>query len=567
MDLFNMNALACELCETLYGAKTDKIVQPESDEIRFYLRRGNRNFILVISANAKVPRIHLTKQKKQNPINAPAFCMLLRKHLSIGAIENISILNNDRAIKIDFLCKSEMKDFKRFSIIVELMSRYSNIVFVDENYTILEAMKKTSLDVPNNHPILKGIKYSPLVRPKTSVFDDEFKTVIYDVAKQDGVFFDNFLSCFGGFKTSTLKYLFEIADVKTDVTNPSDDDIKRIIGSVEAMKNVYGSDMFKPCVSADGEPLCTPYGSKSYEFFETLSDAFDKSLNYADLSVRIQSKTKQIKQATKRLIEKLKKNIEICKVKLSECENMESERILGELITTNIYQIKRGMKEVTLYDYYANENKTIPLDKTLSPSQNANKHFEKYNKLKRAKEFTLKRIDEETALLDYAVSIDDSILNLKNEDSISEIENELAQIGALRIQKHSVKNEKPQPPIEYNVNGFTVYKGKNNVQNDFLTFKIANANDLWFHQKDAPSSHTVLLCRGSEPDDETLKIVAEIAISDKTASAEVDYTKRQNVKRKQPYHYGQVIYTDYKTIFATPNAHSELLIADSKKQG
>ena len=123
MDLFNMNALACELCETLYGAKTDKIVQPESDEIRFYLRRGNRNFILVISANAKVPRIHLTKQKKQNPINAPAFCMLLRKHLSIGAIENIAILNNDRAIKIDFLCKSEMKDIKRFSIIVELISR------------------------------------------------------------------------------------------------------------------------------------------------------------------------------------------------------------------------------------------------------------------------------------------------------------------------------------------------------------------------------------------------------------------------------------------------------------
>ena len=554
-----MKALSKELNDSLEGAKTDKIVQPESDEIRFYLRRGNRNYILVISANAKVPRIHLTTQKKPNPINAPAFCMLLRKHLSVGAVERIGILNNDRAIKIDFLCKSEMKDYKRFSIIVELMSRYSNIIFTDEKGIILEAMKKTSLDAPNNHPVLKGIEYTPLVQPKTSVFDESFKTKIFDVAKKSGVFAENMLADFSGFSKATLKQLFKLADVDINSASLDIAAIKKLIETVDLMKNFNSSSLFSPCIQ-NGEPLCMPYADDEFEKCETLSEAFDKSVNFSDLKVRMESKSKRIKLATNRLIEKLKKNIALAKDKLSDCETMDDERILGELITGNIYKIKRGMKEIEVYDYYTNENRTITLDETLSPSQNANKHFDKYNKLKRTKEFTQKRLNEEESLLEYALSISESIDSLKNEDSISEIERELSQIGAIKIQKQSTKNEKPQAPIEYNVNGFTVYKGKNNIQNDNLTFKVANGNDLWFHQKNAPSAHTLLITNGKTPDDLTLQIVAEIAISDKTATAEVDYTKRQNVKRKQPYHYGQVIYTDYKTILATPNAHAELMI-------
>lgn len=554
-----MNALAKELNDALSGAKTEKIVQPENDEIRFYLRNGNRNHILVVSANAKVPRIHLTAQKKQNPLNAPTFCMLLRKYLSVGAVEKVSILNNDRAIKIDFLCKSEMKDYKRYSLIVELMSRYSNIIFTDENGVIMEAMKKTSLDAPNNHPILKGIKYTPLIQPKTSVFDEIFKSEIFDTAKKQGEFFQNMLSDFSGFSKRTLNQLFKIANVDVKTESVKDTDIKNIINAVDLMKNINSSPMFSPCIQ-NGEPLCMPYSDAPIEKVGTLSEAFDKSVNISDLNVRIESKTKRIKLATARLIEKLKKNIEYANEKLSECEKMNDEKVLGELITNNIYLIKQGMKEISVFDYYKNETRKIELDDSLSPSQNATVHFEKYNKLKRTKEFTTNRLAEEKSLLEYALSIAESIENVKNEDSISEIEKELMQIGALRVQKQTVKNEKAQPPLEYNVNGFTVYKGKNNIQNDALTFKVANGNDLWFHQKNAPSAHTLLITNGKTPDELTIKTVAEIAVSDKTATVEVDFTKRQNVKRKQPYHYGQVIYTDYKTILATPDAHAELSV-------
>ena len=559
MDLFTLNALATELNENLYGAKIDKIVQPETDEIRLYLRRKNRNFVLVISANAKVPRIHLTSTKKANPANAPAFCMLLRKHLAVGAVEKVSVVNCDRIIKIDFICKSELKDFLRYAIIVELMGRYSNVVFLDGDGKILDAVKKTSLD-DERHAVFKGVTYVPPQLPKNSVFSDSFKGHLLNVDfKSFPSVTDALISNFSGFTKASWALCLSLAKIDPATHELSADGLNRLSDAVERMKNVNAQPIFKPSVQS-GEAVCVPDPSLPFEECSTLSEAMEKSLDKLDGEARVQSKTKYLKGATKRLLERIKKNLETYRQKLADCEFMENEKIAGELIYSNIYKIKKGDGKIKVFNYYTSEEEEILLDPTLSPSQNAKKHFDRYAKLKRTKEFLTNRIKEEESLYEYALSIEHSVSNLKASDSTEEIENELFALGALHVRTKRSKTDKPLPPVRYEVNGFTVLKGKNNNQNDAITFKIAKSDDIWLHVKNAPSAHTVILTGGSQPDEMTIKTACEIAASDFTATATVDYTLRKNVKRKQPYRPGQVYYTDFSSLTVEPNAHEELKV-------
>ena len=559
MDLFTLNALATELNENLYGAKIDKIVQPETDEIRLYLRRKNRNFVLVISANAKVPRIHLTSTKKANPANAPAFCMLLRKHLAVGAVEKVSVVNCDRIIKIDFICKSELKDFLRYAIIVELMGRYSNVVFLDGDGKILDAVKKTSLD-DERHAVFKGVKYVPPQLPKNSVFSENFKECLSKVDfKSFPSVTDALISNFSGFTKASWALCLKIAKIDSFLKAVTKKEIDALTKAVGVMKNINSQDIFKPAVQ-NGEAVCVPDPSLPFEECSTLSEAMEKSLDKLDGEARVQSKTKYLKGATKRLLERIKKNLETYRQKLADCEFMENEKIAGELIYTNIYKIKKGDGKIKVFNYYTSEEEEILLDPTLSPSQNAKKHFDRYAKLKRTKEFLTNRIKEEESLYEYALSIEHSISNLKASDSTEEIENELFALGALHVRTKRSKTDKPLPPVRYEVNGFTVLKGKNNNQNDTVTFKIAKSDDIWLHVKNAPSAHTVILTDGSQPDEMTIKTACEIAASDFTATATVDYTLRKNVKRKQPYRPGQVYYTDFSSLTVEPNAHEELKV-------
>ncbi len=559
MDLFTLNALATELNETLYGAKIDKIVQPEIDEIRFYLRRKNRNFVLVLSANAKVPRIHITQTKKTNPSNAPAFCMLLRKHLAVGAVEKVSIVNCDRIIKIDFICKSELKDFLNYSIIVELMGRYSNIVFLDGGGKILDAVKKTSLD-DERHAVFKGVTYVPPQLPKNSVFSDSFNSHLLNVDfKSYPSITDALISNFSGFTKASWALCLKIAKIDSFLKAVTKKEIDALTKAVGVMKNINSQDIFKPAVQ-NGEAVCVPDENLPYTPCDSLSEAMEMSLNKLDDEARVQSKTKYLKGAVKRLLERIKKNIATYRQKLADCEFMEQEKITGELIYSNIYKIKKGDETLKAFNYYTSEDEEIALDPTLSPSQNAKKHFDRYAKLKRTKEFLTNRIKEEESLYEYALTIEHAVSNLTASDPTEEIENELFALGALHVKTKRNKIDKPLPPVRYEINGFTLLKGKNNNQNDTVTFKIAKSDDIWLHVKNAPSAHTVILLDGKKIDDGTLKTACEIAASDFTAATTVDFTLRKNVKRKQPYRPGQVYYTDFSSLTVEPNAHEELKV-------
>ncbi len=558
-DLLALSALATELNQVLTGARIDKIVQPENDEIRFFVRNNGKNLCLVASCNSGAPRLHITNDKKPNPITAPSFCMLLRKHLQISGIESVSIFNDDRIIDIKFVARTEMKDETSFHLFAELMNRYSNLVFTDENLKILDSMKHLALDELNDHIVLRGVTYKAVEQPKISYLNAS-KELFADYFGGDLHKF--ILDRFSGLAGVSVAELINRAGLSDNTEKFDDNKLEKLLSVFEEYKNIDKQPYYSPHIINDKEVYPFDYQVLSGEkhCFSSMSDAYEKLYGEADGKIRQKARLKTLNTATKRLIDKVNKNIAQDNDRLKECEEMEKFRIFGELIVNNIYLIKKGDEVLECFDYYAEKNVKIALDKQLSPSGNSKKYYTKYNKLKRQKEFTEKKLVDDTMLLNYALSIKEELDTLPLGASTTGIEEELNSVGAYKKQssKTKVRKEKPEPPYEYFYNGFTILKGKNNLQNDELTFRIASSSDVWLHLKNAHGSHVIVLTEGKQVPDDVIKVAAEIA-NGKDASAEVDYTERRNVKRQPNGHPGQVIYVNYKTILVEPNAHKELL--------
>lgn len=564
-DLFALNALAKELNSSLQGARIDKIQQPEVDELRFFMRSKGKNVCLVISCNAGAPRIHLTQSKKQSPMVAPNLCMLMRKYLLNASIEQIGIYNHDRIIYLKLNAKTEMRDDATFYLFVEIMNRYSNIVFTDENLVILDAVKHLPLDVERNHVVLRGVRYSPVTQKKISYLTDCFG-VFDDFSGGDlhKYIQDNI----SGFSGATINEFLLRANLDTSVPSLSESDKEKLYATIKEFASFDASSpIFQPCV-IDGKDVY-PFVYRSLadrdesnvRKFTTMSEAYDALTTDCDKDIRNKARLKSLATIAKRLHQKAEKNIAIDLQRLKECEDMDTLKLYGELIVSNIYRIKKGDESVKCLNYYDNTEVVIPLDARLTPSKNSTAYYTKYNKLKRAKEFVGKKLIEDRDLLEYVKSIEEEIASLPYESQTSAIEEELELLGGTKkkSQKNKVRREKPEPPYVYVVDGFTIYRGKNNIQNDELTFKIASSSDIWMHLKNEHGAHTIIVTEGKEVPENVLKIAGEITASTKQASQEVDYTERRNVKRKPNGHPGQVIYVNYKTLVATPNEHKELL--------
>lgn len=564
-DLFALNALAKELNSSLQGARIDKIQQPEVDELRFFMRSKGKNVCLVISCNAGAPRIHLTQSKKQSPMVAPNLCMLMRKYLLNASIEQIGIYNHDRIIYLKLNAKTEMRDDATFYLFVEIMNRYSNIVFTDENLVILDAVKHLPLDVERNHVVLRGVRYSPVTQKKISYLTDCFG-VFDDFSGGDlhKYIQDNI----SGFSGATINEFLLRANLDTSVPSLSESDKGKLYATIKEFASFdASSSIFQPCV-IDGKDVypfiyrsLADRDESNVRKFATMSEAYDALTTDCDKDIRNKARLKSLATIAKRLHQKAEKNIAIDLQRLKECEDMDTLKLYGELIVSNIYRIKKGDESVKCLNYYDNTEVVIPLDARLTPSKNSTAYYTKYNKLKRAKEFVSKKLIEDRDLLEYVKSIEEEIASLPYESQTSAIEEELELIGGTKkkSQKNKVRREKPEPPYVYVVDGFTIYRGKNNIQNDELTFKIASSSDIWMHLKNEHGAHTIIVTEGKEVPENVLKIAGEITASTKQASQEVDYTERRNVKRKPNGHPGQVIYVNYKTLVATPNEHKELL--------
>lgn len=565
-DLFALSALARELNDNLQGARIDKIQQPEIDELRFFVRSKGKNQCLVVSCNAGAPRIHLTNSKKVSPQVAPNLCMLLRKYLLSATISDVSIYNFDRIVRIRFDAKTEMRDEAVFYLFVEIMNRYSNIVFTDENLVILDAVKHLPLDVERNHVVLRGVPYSPVSQKKISYLTDCF-SVFNDFKGGDLHRFiqDNI----SGFSGATIEELLLRANINSNVGTFGAIERERLFKTIKDFASVATNTPeipLCPCIINDKEVYPIEYRSlensdkSNVKTLESMSDAYDALITDCDKDIRNKARLKSLATIAKHLRQKVEKNIAIDLQKLAECEDMDKYRLWGELIVNYIYLVKKGDDKLVCVNYYDNSQVEIPLDLRLTPSKNSTAYYAKYNKLKRTKEFVSKKLEKDKDLLEYVKSIEDEIANLPYESDTSAIEQELEALGGgkKKSSKNKVRKEKAEPPYVYFVDGFYIYRGKNNLQNDELTFKIASSNDVWLHLKNEHGSHTIIVTEGRTVPDKVLKIAGEITASTKQASCEVDYTERRNVKRKPDGHPGQVIYVNYKTMISEPNPHKDI---------
>jgi len=554
-DLFSLNALVLELNSKLKGAKISKIQQPEVDEIRLFLHTKESNPCLLLSCNSQEPRVHITNTKKISPKVAPNLLMLLRKYISVGFIESVSIFNDDRIIDIKIIAKNELQIESSFHLFIEIMNRYSNIVLTDSNLIIIDAVKHLPLDIARDHVVLKGVKYAPVKQSKISFLSD-FESVFKNYINGEDLhkfILDN-ISGFSGITVSEILY-------RSDWENSHD--LLKVIDTINSFKNL--SLELKSNVTYNNVfPIVyKSLQDKEVKFVDSMSIGFDELFTGVDQDLRNKQRLKTLSQMANRLHKKVEKNIQIDLDKLNDCEDMERFRIYGELIVNNIYKLNKGDKELKCLNYYTNEDVVIPLDTKLTPSLNSKSYYTKYNKLKRTKEFVINKLEEDRILLDYILSIEDEIENLPYDSPYNSIEEELMMIGGNKKQqkkKGKNKEEIKDPPFIYLLDGFYIYKGKNNVQNNELTFKLAKPNDIWMHLKNEHGAHTIIVTDGKEVPEKIIKFAAELTASNKNAQMDVDYTEKKNVKRQPNSHLGQVIYVNYKTIKVSPDEHLEYLI-------
>ncbi len=555
-DVITLACLANELNNALKGARIDKIYQPEEDEVTFSVYTATGNKTLVFSACPNLPRLHFTTLKKENPINAPGFCMLLRKHLTSARIESVKLFGYDRNICFKINGKNEMADDTVFYLYMELMGRYSNLILTNETGKIMDVLRRVPLDMSHTRKLLPSLTYSPAEQTKISVLDTERAR---HVLSSTGASFDEIMKNCSGFAKETLEELLLLTEGSISFA----DDFLNLVN--EFITNPT------PCATTDenGSPIdfySRPYKSVNKPVLEagSLSNAIDLCISEQDRSSRIKAKSKRFLSLIKHAVSRTEKKLSANLNKLKDCEKAEDLKIKGEILTANLYRIPKGADSVTFPNFYDENNADIKivLDPTKSPSHNAQDFFKRYTKLKRTKDTVVKMVAENRETLDYLKGLLFDISACKYESDLRDVEQNLLSFGL--ITENKGKKAKPQKtglPTKYLFNDVEILVGRNNLQNDMITFEIGKKNEIWLHVKGYHGSH--VLIKSSDPSPELLTFGAELAGFHSEAKGadkvDVDYTILKNVRRSPLKRAGLVVYTDFKTICIKPNEHKNLI--------
>lgn len=555
-DFITINALARELNQKLSGSKIDKIFQPSRDEVTFSVRSRGENVLLYFSANPSLPTVYVTKRKFTNPENAPAFCMHLRKRLTHSIIDEISTFNNDRIVQINLTSRDELQFEVKYALYFEITGRYVNLILTEDG-KITDALRHVFPE-DSDRPVLPGLRYLPPEPRRVAVSDLCAVRKILS-STECGRVSEVLLEHTSGLARSTAEF------ISTDELPLSQD---KIAGIVDKIGDLINSDRyFSPVVEmkngAVNEFFICPYFEGEFEHFSSLSDAIDYATFERKSAEKLLARGRRIRTAIKNALSRNEKKLSINENKVLDGANAEEDRITAELITSNIYRIERGSSEVILDNYYSGEKLTVKLDPLLSPQKNAQKLYSRYAKKKRAVEIATEQIREIKENTAYLESILVSLNNALTVQDLEDVETELLLGGYLSDGKATrKKNDSMSRPIEYRFMGTQIFVGKNNLQNDRLTFKSAINSDLWFHVKAFHGSHVVVRL-GREPSSEIVQFAAELAAyfseAKGSAKVEVDYTRIKNVKRHPSQRPGLVTYTDYKTVNVTPNRHEDYI--------
>lgn len=576
---FDAGMLACTLSEIkrlALGARIEKVYQPEKDEIILQMRSLEGGKRLLINAGSNNPRIGFSSIPKENPQNPPMFCMLLRKYLQGAKLVSVSQADFDRIAFLEFQTRDEMGfDCTRF-LIAELMGKYSNLIFADENKKIISALKTADFSLDSARQLLAGGLYSlPSLGGKISPLgvDEQKFDEILEVAPL-GLEGDKFLvKTFSGISPAIARETIFRASGRSD-TALCDCQLSELKKAFFALTDTIKNEDFEPTIIYDnGKPIeysfisLSHYSSLETKHFESAGQMLDLFFDSRDKELRVRQRASDILKLLTNAETRIRKKLDIQNTELKECEKGIVYKKYGDLITANIYRLSRGDSFAELEDYDSMdddgnfETLRIELDSRLTPSANAQRYYKKYNKSKTAKAELANQIRLGQEELEYIYTVFDALTRAETPTDLAEIRDELYRAGyASKLKGYNERDKKNRHTLSYmqflTDDGMTVLCGKNNVQNDYITHKLAEKFDYWFHAKNTPGSHVLLITDGKEPSDRDFTQAAEIAAFHSKADGQniaVDYTLAKNIKKPAGGKPGLVIYHTNYTAYVTPN--------------
>ncbi|HZJ56876.1 MAG TPA: NFACT RNA binding domain-containing protein [Clostridia bacterium] len=575
LDGVLLNCILTELKDTIIGGRIDKVYQPEKDEVHLGIRCKNQDRRLLISASPNYPRIHLTGRQKINPITPPVFCMVLRKHLLGGRIIEIEQPDFERILILSIEARDELGDLSVKRLIVEIMGRHSNIILVDDGELIIDSVKRINKDISRVRRVLPGETYNfPPSQNKHNPLTQDINTLenilnmAFEPKRIAGIILNNFT---GISKVTAQEIVYRAMPEDPDDLNPAGGSCaweKLCVSFITFFEGVKKMD-YDPSLLMDetGRPLDI-FPFPFYQFptrlqkrFSSVSVALDSFFETRDSVERAHQRTSHILRVLNTNLNRVQKKHRVLLDEYGEAKNADIYRLFGELITANLYQIPKGAVDVELVNYYDPEGKSVmvPLDKGKTPNQNAQSYYKKYNKAKNALIMINRQLKDARAEIQYLENQLDNLDKCTEDPEIQEIHDELVEEGYIRLrnrkkpQKGSIKSK---PYHFVSSDGFDIFVGKNNTQNDRLTLRTAGPNDLWLHVKEIPGSHVVVKSQGQNIPDKTLLeagvLAAYFSRARDSSNVPVDYCPRKNVRKPSGAKAGMVIYDNYKTMFVTP---------------
>ncbi len=563
-DAVTVAALTKELSDTFKNTRIYKISEPDQNELILTIKGNSSQYRLLISADASLPLMYLTSENKPAPLTAPNFCMLLRKHLSNAKIISVTQPGLERIIRIELEHLDEMGDLCRKHLIVELMGKHSNIIFTDDKDMIIDSIKHVSHNVSSVREVLPGREYFiPHTQDKRNPFDVDrasFSATIADAHEPAGkAIYMNYT----GFSPILATEVCHRAGVDADASTSSlsEKEIDSLYDSFAALVDDIREGRFAPEIIYDGRtPLeyaavpLTLYHDKTVKTYDSISGLIEDFYREKSVVVRIRQKSADLRKIVTTALERNVKKLDLQKKQLEDTEKKDKFRIYGELINTYGYDVPEGVKSFEALNYYTNETVTIPLDPDMTALENGKKYFEKYSKLKRTAESLTGIIEEVSAEVAQLESILTALDIAVDEADLAEIKEELTQSGYIRFKAGTKKQKITSKPFHFvSSDGFDIYVGRNNLQNDRLTFEFANGGDWWFHAKKMPGSHVIVKTEGREVPDRTFEEAARLAAHFSkgrgTDRVEIDYLIRKNVKKPAGAKPGFVVYyTNYSMV-------------------
>lgn len=584
LDSAAVFALTHELSDALCGGRIEKVYQPERDEIMLLVRTFTDSYKLLISASPSNARINFTNNAKENPKTPPMFCMLLRKHLQSGKILEITQPDFERIIKITVLSYNELGDQVEKQLIAELMGRNSNIILTDSEGKIIDSARHVDFTQSSVRQILPGLLYkSPPPQDKIPILD-ESKPIEVDFSNGLQSAEKAIMSSVSGISPVTASEMVWRAAARTDIkcAELEASAKERVISALSDYRAAILAGQFSPvliCEAGSGRLIDFSVtsvgqyeGSAICTHYESMSKLLDAFYHARDTKERMKQKSADLIRLINTNLERLSKKLVIQQKTLRDAENKDKYKMYGDLVTSAIYLIKPGMSEIRVNNYFADgaPEITIQLLPSLSSAQNAQKYYKKYAKAKNAETEVKKQLEATVSDIEYLESTLTLTENCLSVEDINAIRAELAGQGYLKRkpEKKRQKQELSKPHHFISSDGFDIYVGKNNLQNDALTLRFANTSDIWFHTKKIHGSHTVIKLGINKdvPKRTMLEAAALAAYFSKARESNqvpVDYTSVKNVKKPNGAKPGMVIYDNYNTVYIAPKSPQELGISEA----